>query len=97
MALSGELRSFERTLQHRQDQSQHSTSSTRSSAFEEVEQGREVAFEIQEEREVQRPCLPVFKFPGLHQAIREFVTTGLLNGNSGYTRASTALAMTHLG
>lgn len=98
MALSGELHSFERNLQHRQDQSQHSTSSARSSALEEVEQEREVAFEIEEEREVQRPCcLPAFKFPGLHQAIREFVITGLLNGNSGYTRASTALDMTHLG
>ena len=95
MALSGELHSFEKTLQH---QSQHTTSSARSSALEEVEQEREVAFEIEEEREVQRPCrLPAFKFPGLHQAIREFVITGLLNGNCGYTRASTALDMTHLG
>ncbi|ODM19223.1 hypothetical protein SI65_05840 [Aspergillus cristatus] len=70
MALSGELHSFERNLQHhRQEQSQHSTSSAHSSALEEVEQEREVAFEM-EEREVQRPCrLPTFKFPGLHQAI----------------------------
>lgn len=90
--------SFERTLRHRQDQSQHSTSSVRSSALEEVEQEREVAFEIEEEREVQRPCrLPALTFPGLHQAIRDFVTTGLLNGNTGYTKASTALDMTQLG
>lgn len=49
-------------------------------------------------REIQRPCrLPTFKFPGLHQVIREFVITGLLNGNSRYTRASTAFDVTHLG
>lgn len=97
VTLSGELRGFEKSIQCQQNQSQHSTSSIRSSALEEVEQEREVAFEIEEEREVQRPCrLPALKFPGLHKAIREFVVTGFLDGKGGYCKASIALDMTKL-
>ncbi|KAL4784729.1 hypothetical protein BJX76DRAFT_356715 [Aspergillus varians] len=95
--LSGELTGFEKAIQLQQDQSQHSTSTARSSALEEVEQEREVAFEIEEEREVQRPRrLPALKFPGLHEAIREFAVTGLFAGKEGYHKASRALDVTQL-
>lgn len=97
VTLSGELRDFEKNIQCQHNQSQHSTSSTRSSALEEVEQEREVAFEIEEEREVQRPCrLPALKFPGLHKGIREFVATGFLGGKGGYYKASIALDVAQL-
>ncbi|OKL59958.1 hypothetical protein UA08_04823 [Talaromyces atroroseus] len=36
------------------------------------------------------------KFPGLHKTIRNFVNTGLLNGEDGYAKASKALEMTKL-
>ena len=95
--LSGELRGFEKNIQYQQNQSQHFASSTRSSALEEVEQEREVAFEIEEAREVQRPCrFPALRFLGLHKGIREFVVTGFLDGNGGYKKASIVLDMTKL-
>ena len=97
VTLSGELRGFEKNIQYQQNQSQHFASSTRSSALEEVEQEREVAFEIEEEREVQRPCcFPALKFLGLHKGIREFVVTGFLDGKGGYEKASIVLDMTQL-
>lgn len=97
ITLSGELRSFAENIQIQQSQSQGPTSSVRSSALEEVEQEREVAFEIEEEREVQRPLrLPALKFPGLHGCIRKFVATGYLGEGEGYRNASVALDATHL-
>ena len=95
MELRGKLRNFEKDLQQRQHWSH---SAIRSSALEEVEQEREVAFEVEEEREVQRPQrLPTLEFPGLHGAIREFAEAGVLNGGAGYTKASNMLDNTELG
>ncbi|PLN81322.1 hypothetical protein BDW42DRAFT_169212 [Aspergillus taichungensis] len=68
------------------------------SMLEEVEQEREVAFKIEEERQVQRP--PSFlphAFPGLAQNILNFVNTGYLLGYRGYVRASKFLESTELG
>lgn len=68
------------------------------SALEEVEQEREVAYEIEEERELQRPDLmKAHKFPGLHRAIEIFVRTGLLDNNGDCIKASTVLDLTQLG
>lgn len=92
-----ELRTFYKELLQRQRWSQH-FNSARSSALEEVEQEREVAFEVEEEREVQRPLrIPALKFPGLHTSIREFATTGQLGSDGGYTKASAVLDKTQLG
>lgn len=68
------------------------------SMLEEVEQEREVAFEIEEERQVQRP--PSFQphsFPGLDENILNFVNTGKLKGQRGYITASKFLESTELG
>lgn len=68
------------------------------SMLEEVEQEREVAFEIEEERQVQRPpsFIPL-SFPGLDQNILDFVNTGCLQGQRGYVMASKFLESTELG
>ncbi|KAK5705789.1 hypothetical protein LTS12_028255, partial [Elasticomyces elasticus] len=96
--LTGKLGDFEKNLQQRQH---WSYGSVQSSALEEVEQEREVAFEVEEEREVQRPRrLPALRFPGLCDAICEFITTGVLSGEDGeggYTKASDMLDSTELG
>jgi hypothetical protein len=67
------------------------------SALEEVEQQREVSIEAQQERELQRPYfVDALEFPGLHQAIQEFVQTGLLSGRNTCPKASTILTSTRL-
>lgn len=68
------------------------------SMLEEVEQEREVTFEIEEERQVQRPpsFIPL-RFPGLDQNILNFVSTGRLQGQRGYIMASKFLESTELG
>lgn len=68
------------------------------SALEEVEQEREVEFQIEEVREVQRPThYESLKFPGLHCAIIYFVQTGVLLGEAGYEHVFTAISRTSVG
>lgn len=69
------------------------------SALQEVEQEREVAYEIEAVREVQKPVhyMPL-SFPGLHRDITSFVKTGRLSaGAGGYVHAFVALRRTALG
>ncbi|KAL2868108.1 uncharacterized protein BJX67DRAFT_387489 [Aspergillus lucknowensis] len=81
--------------QQRQESQVHE--STLSSALEEVEQEREVAFEVEEEREIQRPRRPkALKFPGLHQSILAFAQRGLL-AFKNIAKASDTLENTQLG
>ncbi|KAF7596480.1 hypothetical protein BBP40_001352 [Aspergillus hancockii] len=96
MPFGGRLTSFMERL--RQDfERSHIESSISSSALEEVEQEREVAYEIEEEREIQRPPLmKVHRFTGLHRSILNFVMTGELQGNAGYMKAATVLESTVL-
>jgi hypothetical protein len=95
--LTGKLVAFQKELRQRQQGSKGLNNSVKSSAFEQVEQEREVAFQVEEEREVQRPQrMPALTFPGLHETIRDFVNTGLLSGKGGYLGASKALEMTKL-
>jgi hypothetical protein len=69
-----------------------------SSALEEVEQEREVEFQVEEVREVQRPVHhTALAFPGIHPAISAFVRTGLLYGEEGYEHVFTAMARTSVG
>ena len=69
------------------------------SALQEVEQEREVAFEVEAVRKVQKPIhYPPLQFPGLHKDIRRFVETGrLAAGCGGYEHAFSALRRTALG
>ena len=68
--------------------------SNANSALEEVEPERKVAFEIEEEREVERPrVMNALKFPGLNDDIRRFLETGLVSGTTGYMAASAMLTI----
>lgn len=94
---TAELFEFMKELKEMQRQSRVVHGSKCNSALEEVEQEREVAYEIEEEREVQRPRLmKALKFPGLHDSILNFVKGNDLVGN-GFMKASTWLESTQLG
>ncbi|EED24515.1 conserved hypothetical protein [Talaromyces stipitatus ATCC 10500] len=98
LILTGKLVSFQQDLTKRRSASSNAFSSVKSSALEEVEQEREVAFQVEEERELQRPQrMRALQFSGLHKTIRDFVATGILSGQEGYTMASTALKRTKIG
>jgi hypothetical protein len=69
-----------------------------SSVLEEVEQEREVEFQVEEVRQVQKPThYKALPFPGLHTAISHFVKTGDLAGGHGYEHIFEALARTSIG
>lgn len=69
------------------------------SALEEVEQEREVAFEVESVREVQRPIrFEPLHFPGLHPDLVRFLETGcFLSDSNGYKPAFLTMAKTALG
>lgn len=95
LALTGKLLDFQQDLRKRQLASRNAMNSIKSSALEEVEQEREVAFQVEEEREIQRPRrMRALQYQGLHEAIRNFVSTGVLGGIEGFTRASSCLERT---
>ncbi|PSN61496.1 hypothetical protein BS50DRAFT_578491 [Corynespora cassiicola Philippines] len=69
-----------------------------SSALEEVEQEREVEFQVEEVREVQQPVhYEALKFPGLHPTISDFARTGNLCGGVGYEHVFDAVSKTSSG
>ncbi|KUL85151.1 hypothetical protein ZTR_06218 [Talaromyces verruculosus] len=95
LALTGKLLDFQQDLRKRRLASRNAMNSIKSSALEEVEQEREVAFQVEEEREVQRPRrMPARQYPGLHEAIRNFVSTGVLSGEEGFTNAASVFEKT---
>ncbi|KAF7169283.1 hypothetical protein CNMCM5623_002079 [Aspergillus felis] len=101
LKLRGVLETFMRDLGRHRDLIQEQYSSAHTSALEEVEQEREVAYEVQEERELQRARpRKALTFPGIHPAILSFVHSGALEGKVGFLRASqiplsTELALKH--
>ncbi len=69
-----------------------------SSVLEEVEQEREVEFQVEQVRQVQKPKhYKAFAFPGLHAAVSHFAKTGDLAGEDGYEHVFEALARTSIG
>lgn len=69
-----------------------------SSLLEEVEQEREVEYQVEEVRQIQRPVhYNALVFPGLHPSISEFAHTGVLNGETGYEHVYTAVSRTSIG
>lgn len=69
-----------------------------SSVLEEVEQEREVEYQVEEVRQVQVPVhYNALIFPGLHPAISEFARTGVLLGETGYEHVYTAVSRTSIG
>jgi hypothetical protein len=97
LKLRGVLKTFMQDLRQNHDLIQEQYSSTHTSALEGVEQEREVAYKVQEERELQRPRpMKALTFPGIHPAILSFVDSGVLEGNEGYIKASHILLTTEL-
>ncbi|PQE15352.1 p-loop containing nucleoside triphosphate hydrolase protein [Rutstroemia sp. NJR-2017a WRK4] len=69
-----------------------------SSVLEEVEQEREVEFQMEEILQVQNPThYKVLVFPGLYTAISRFAKTGSLAGGYRYEHTFEALACTSIG
>lgn len=92
------LDTFVQSLNHRKRDLNHSLTSTYVSALEEVEQEREIEFQVEEVREVrQPPHRNALVFPGLHASISRFVETGYLNGREGYVQSYMALQSTTVG
>ncbi|RVD89464.1 uncharacterized protein DFL_000471 [Arthrobotrys flagrans] len=93
---SPEIGKFMDELKTRRRGFQDTGEAVHGSALQEVEQEREVAFEIESVREVQKPVhyMP-YKFGGLHKDLVTFVHTGrALVGTGGYEPAFLALRRT---
>lgn len=94
------LKGFMSTLasQRRSMAGKLSVSGMHSSALEEVEQEREVEFQVEEVRQVQkRKTFKPLTFSRLHPAFEEFVHKGRLVGDEGYVHAFTFLGTTSIG
>lgn len=94
------LKSFMSTLdsQRRFMTSKLGASGMHSSALEEVEQEREVEFQVEEVRQVQkRKVFKPLSFSRLHPAFVDFVHKGNLVGDEGYVHAFSFLGTTSIG
>ncbi|RAH82415.1 hypothetical protein BO86DRAFT_378826 [Aspergillus japonicus CBS 114.51] len=98
LTYSGQAANFIEVLRQRRAEGKGVHDSTiNSSALEEVEQEREVAYEVEEEREVERPkLLKPYTYPGLHRSLSQFAETGSLAG-VGYVPAESMVFETELG
>lgn len=93
-----ELKSFTEELNRQRGASNGNGDTIRSSVLEEVEQEREVEFQVEQVRQVQKPVhYKALVFPGLHTAISQFISTGELVGGRGYEHVFDALAQTTVG
>jgi hypothetical protein len=96
--LKGNLSSFAHGLEDSFRLMSLNPGSVQSSSLEEVEQEREVAFEVEEERQLQRPgALKAHIFPGLHPAIHKFVDTGVFDTDEKGFDAAMVLESMQLG
>ncbi|KAK6519193.1 hypothetical protein TWF281_003882 [Arthrobotrys megalospora] len=93
---SKEIGKFMDELKIRRRGFQDTGEAVHGSALQEVEQEREVAFEIESVREVQKPThYTPYKFGGLHKDLVTFVHTGrALVGTGGYEPAFLAIRRT---
>ena len=92
------LRGFIEELSKQKEAAQGNGNSLHHSALEEVEQEREVEFQVEEVRQVQKPTHhKALAFLGLHATISQFATAGSLSSGSGYEHAFVALARTSIG
>jgi hypothetical protein len=96
---SPEIAAFMKELHIRRKGFQDTGNAVHGSALQEVEQEREVAFEVEAVREVQKPThYSPLSFSGLHKDILGFVQTArLAAGSGGYEHAFAALGRTALG
>ena len=93
------LKGYVQELETRRRGFQDTGNAVQASALQEVEQEREVAFEVEAVREIQVPVhYSPQTFPGTHQDIVNFATTGrLVDATSAYESALTALGRTSTG
>ena len=96
---SPDIAAFMRELNTRRKAFQDHGDAVHGSALQEVEQEREVAFEVEAVREVQKPVhYSPMSFSRLHRDIISFAETGrLAAGSGGYEHAFAALRRTALG
>lgn len=95
---SSELKTFMEELSKQTRAANSKGNAIHSSMLEEVEQEREVEFQVEEVRQIQKPThYKALAFPGLHAAISHFAKTGNLVGGHGYEHAFAALARTNIG
>ena len=97
--LAPKIAAFMKELNTRRKGFRDTANAVQGSALQEVEQEREVAFEVEAVREVQKPVhySPLY-FSGLHTDITHFVQTGrLVAGSGGYEQAFVSLRRTALG
>ena len=93
-----ELRCFAEKLSKQRRVSEGNGMALHHSALEEVEQEREIEFQVEEIRHVQKPMyFKALAFPGLHAAILQFAKTGSLTGRYGYQQAFETLACMIIG
>ncbi|KAH6355539.1 hypothetical protein HBI34_227520 [Parastagonospora nodorum] len=96
--MSPQLQTFRHKLRELSLGMSETANTLHSSALEEVEQEREVEFQVEEVREVQKAIhYKAYAFPGLHPAISGFVSTGHLCGHMGYEHVFDAVSRTSVG
>ena len=97
--LSPEIAGFMNELNTRRKEFQDTGAAVHGSTLQEVEQEREVAFEVEAIREVQKPLhFSPLSFSRIHKDIIDFVKYGRLAvGQGGYEPAFNALRRTALG
>ncbi|XEU95815.1 hypothetical protein FSHL1_001100 [Fusarium sambucinum] len=93
------LKGFIQELNGRRKTFQDTGKAVHASALQEVEQEREVAFEVESVRQVKKPQhYAALSFPGLNASLEAFVRTGRLPADNNYfIHVSRALARTGVG
>lgn len=96
---SPEVANFIKELKIRRKGFQDNGNAVHSSALQEVEQEREVAYEVENVREVQKPThYAALGFPGLHKDILSFALTGRLAAwSESYEQAFAMMKKTSVG
>jgi hypothetical protein len=93
-----QLETFKNKLNHLRLCTSKTANILHSSALEEVEQEREVEFQVEEVREMHKTVHNEAQaFPGLHLAISGFVSTGRLCADTGYDHVFDAVSRTSIG
>lgn len=93
------IAAFMKELNQRRKGFRDTGNAVHGSALQEVEQEREVAYEVEAVREVQKPVhYTPYSFPGLHHDITSFANTGrLVADSSAYMQAFASIKMFALG
>lgn len=92
------LKGFKKELDRQRQAANYNGNNVLGSVLEEVEQEREVEFQQEEIRQVQKQKdYKALAFPGLHRNLSYFAETGNLLGEQGYVHAFAALSLTGIG